>query len=251
MSSGPKLPAFFHLEAFESIDSTNEEALRRARAGAPEGTIIWAREQTGGRGRRGRAWASPPGNLYTSLVLRPAVPPAQAAQLGFLAAVALAEAIQTVLPPSRHLRCKWPNDLLIDGAKTVGILLEAEGSGPTVNAVVLGMGVNIASHPANTPYRATSLHAAGSDVTVEALLEILAGRLLAWYLLWKQEGFAPVRDRWLDFAEGLGKPIEVRLEGATLTGRFAALDASGALDLEFADGRHRLVTAGDVFYPAA
>jgi BirA family biotin operon repressor/biotin-[acetyl-CoA-carboxylase] ligase len=251
MTAGSKLPAFFHLAAFDRIDSTNEEALRRARTGAPEGTIVWAREQTGGRGRRGRAWSSPPGNLYTSALLRPAVPPAQAAQLGFLASVALAEAIQSVLPPARRLRCKWPNDLLIDGAKTVGILLEAEGAGPTVDAVVLGMGINIASHPANTPYRATSLHAAGSDVSVEQMLEILAGRLLAWYLLWKQEGFAPVRQRWLDFAEGLGKPIEVRLEGATLTGRFAALDAGGALDLELADGRHRLVTAGDVVYPVA
>ncbi len=251
MSGAPHLPSFFSLAAFDSIGSTNEEALRLARGGAPEGTIVWALEQTGGRGRRGRAWASPPGNLYASLLLRPGVTPAQAAQLGFVAAVALAEAIQSVLPPGRRVRCKWPNDLLIDGAKTVGILLEAEGAGPTVNSVVLGMGVNIASHPANTPYRATSLHAAGSDVTVEGLLEILAGRLLAWYRMWQQEGFAPIRDRWLDFAEGLGKPIEVRLEGATLTGRFAALDAGGALDLELADGRHRLVTAGDVFYPAA
>ncbi len=123
--------------------------------------------------------------------------------------------------------------------------------GQIVEVLVLGMGVNLASHPASTPYRATSLSAAGSDVTMEALLESLAGGLHLWYRRWQDAGFAPIRGRWLDFAAGLGQVIEVRLEGATLQGRFAALDASGALDLELADGRHRLVTAGDVFYPAA
>ena len=250
MMGRPNLPAFFSLEEFDSIGSTNEEALARGRAGATEGTIVWARQQSGGRGRRGRSWSSPPGNLYCSLLLRPSVTPAAAAQLGFLASVALAEAIQPLLPAARRLSCKWPNDLLIDGAKTVGILLEAEGEGRDIRALVLGMGVNVESHPADTPYRATSLRAAGAAVTVEALLEKLAERLLAWYRRWQGEGFAPVRARWLDFAEGLGAPIEVRLENATLQGRFAALDATGALDLELADGRHRLVTAGDVFYPA-
>jgi BirA family biotin operon repressor/biotin-[acetyl-CoA-carboxylase] ligase len=251
MSAGPGLPAFYSLIALDSIDSTNEEALRRARAGAAEGTIIWAREQTGGRGRRGRSWSSPPGNLYCSLLLRPDAAPASAAQLGFVAAVALAEVLRAILPAARSLRCKWPNDLLVDGAKIAGILLEAEGAGRAVDALVLGMGINVESHPANTPYRATSLRAAGADVGIESLLESLAERLLHWYRHWQQEGFASVRSRWLDFAEGLGGPIEVRLEGATLTGRFAALDGTGALDLEFPDGRHRLVTAGDVFYPAA
>ena len=251
MSGAPHLPAFFSLVALDSIGSTNEEALRRARDGAAEGTMVGAREQTGGKGRRGRSWASPVGNLYTSLLLRPAVPPAEAAQLGFVAAVALAEAIRPLLPPARRLCCKWPNDLLIDGAKTAGILLETEAAARAVKAVVLGMGVNVGNHPADTPYRATSLHACGAGVTVEALLEGLAARLLHWYRLWQSDGFAVVRARWLDFAEGLGGPIEVRLDGATLKGRFAALDGTGALDLELADGRHRLVTAGDGFYPAA
>ena len=113
------------------------------------------------------------------------------------------------------------------------------------------MGINLASHPADTPYPATSLRAAGAKVSLEALLESVAERLLPWYRRWQEAGFTPVRARWLDFAAGLGQPIEVRLESATLRCRFAALDASGALDLELADGAHRLVTAGDVFYPAA
>ena len=198
-----------------------------------------------------RAWSSPPGNRSLPLVLRPAVPPAQAAQLGFVAAVALAETLRAALPAERQICCKWPNDLLIDGAKVAGILPEAEALGQNVEVLVLGMGINLASHPANTPYPATSLSAAGSNVTIKALLESLAGGLHLWYRRWQDSGFAPIRGRWLDFAAGLGQAIEVRLEGATLQGRFAALDASGALDLELADGGHRLVTAGDVFYPAA
>lgn len=251
MTDRPGLPSFFSLVALDRIDSTNEEALRRARAGAAEGTLVWAREQTGGRGRRGRAWSSPPGNLYASLLLRPAVPPAQAAQLGFVAAAAMAETLHALLPLERRLRCKWPNDLLVDGAKVAGILPEAEAAGRNVEALVLGMGINLASHPSDTPYPATSLQAAGACVSLEALLESLAGRLLLWYRRWQEEGFGPIRARWLDFAAGLGQPIEIRLEAGTLRGRFAALDTSGALDLELADGGHRLVTAGDVFYPAA
>jgi BirA family transcriptional regulator, biotin operon repressor / biotin---[acetyl-CoA-carboxylase] ligase len=244
------LPPFFSLVALESIDSTNEELHRRARAGAEEGTLLWAREQSRGRGRRGRDWSSPQGNLYFSLLLRPRVPPASAAQIGFVAAVALAETFEGLLTAGRRLGCKWPNDLLIDGAKVSGILPEAEAAGGVVEAVVLGMGVNVASFPAELPYRATSLVAAGADASIESVLEALAPRLETWYRRWREEGFAPVRRRWLDFAAGLGAPIEVRLEREVLQGRFAGLDASGALDLELADGRHRLITAGDVFHPA-
>jgi BirA family biotin operon repressor/biotin-[acetyl-CoA-carboxylase] ligase len=179
------------------------------------------------------------------------VPPAQAAQLGFVAAVAIAETLCASLPLGHQVNCKWPNDLLIDGAKVAGILPEAEAAGQNVEALVLGMGVNLASHPANTPYPAISLRAAGSTIAIGALLESLASSLHFWYRRWQEAGFAPIRARWLAFAAGLGSAIEIRLEGATLKGRFAALDASGALDLELADGGHRLVTAGDVFYPAA
>jgi len=250
MSSQPNLPAFFSLVTLDSVDSTNLAAGRLARAGAPEGTIVWAKNQTSGRGRRGRQWASPEGNLYLSLLLRPGVRPAEAAQVGFVAGVALAETLQGLLPPARRISCKWPNDLLVDGAKVAGILLEAEASGGEPAALVLGIGVNLASHPEGLAYPATSLLAAGARTTLEALLEALASRLDHWYALWRRAGFSPVRRRWLDFAAGLGAPIEVRLDGTTLKGRFAALDPSGALELELAEGGRRLVTAGDVFYPA-
>jgi BirA family biotin operon repressor/biotin-[acetyl-CoA-carboxylase] ligase len=247
----PELPSFFSLVALARTGSTNEDLHRLAREGAAEGTLVWAREQLRGRGRRGRGWSSPPGNLYLSLLLRPFVPPAEAAQIGFVAAVALAETLESLLPPGRQLRCKWPNDLLIDGAKVSGILPEAEAEGGVVQAVVLGMGVNVASFPPDLPYKATSLSAAGVHASVEGVLAGLAPRLLAWYRRWRKEGFPPIRRRWLDFATGLGQPIEVRLEREILRGRFATLDSTGALDLELADGRRRLITAGDVFHPAA
>ena len=158
--------------------------------------------------------------------------------------------VSSCLPSERRINCKWPNDVLVDGAKIAGILLEAEALGAEPAALVLGMGVNLASHPEGLAYPATSIAAAGGRIAVEALLEALALRLEHWYALWRRAGFAPVRERWIDFAAGLGGPVEVRLDGATLKGRFAALDPSGALELELAEGGRRLVTAGDVFYPA-
>ncbi len=119
----PKLPPAYQLVALERVASTNDEALRLAAEGAEDGTLVWAREQTGGRGRQGRVWSSPPGNLYFSLVLRPDCAPAEAAQLGFVAGVALGEAIGSVAPPLIDVNYKWPNDLLLNGRKAAGILL--------------------------------------------------------------------------------------------------------------------------------
>jgi BirA family biotin operon repressor/biotin-[acetyl-CoA-carboxylase] ligase len=248
----PRLPSFFRLAAFERIDSTNEEAKRRAAAGAPEGTLVWALEQTAGRGRRGRSWASPPGNLYMSLLLRPACGIEAAAQLSFVATVALGEALDALLPPGPEVRFKWPNDVLIDGAKVSGILMEATASaGAAVEWVVLGIGVNVAHAPADAGYPATSLRAAGAqEATVPAVLEKLAMALLAWLERWRQQGFAPVRAQWLRFARGIGEPVEVRLQRETLHGRFDALDDSGALLLGLPGGAVRSITAGDVFFAA-
>lgn len=247
----PELPAFYRLLAHEQIDSTNEEAKRLAAAGAAAGTLVWAAEQLAGRGRRGRGWASPPGNLYVSLLLRPACPPAQACQLNFAAAVALAEAVSALLPAGAEVTLKWPNDVLVRGAKVSGILLEASAAlERSIDWLVIGAGVNVVSHPADTPYPATSLHREGArDATVAGVLRAFAERFLAWYETWRAQGFPPVRARWLALARGLGEPIEVRLERETLRGRFADLDESGALMLDMADGACRPITAGDLFFP--
>jgi BirA family biotin operon repressor/biotin-[acetyl-CoA-carboxylase] ligase len=246
-----QLPAFYRLVAHEQIDSTNEEAKRLAAGGAAGGTLVWAGEQLAGRGRRGRGWASPPGNLYASLLLRPGCPPAQACQLNFVAAIALVEAVSALLPAAAAVTLKWPNDVLVAGAKVSGILLEASAAlDRSIDWLVIGVGVNVASHPADTPYPATSLQREGAaGATVAAVLKAFAERFQAWYETWRGQGFAPVRARWLASARGLGEPIEVRLERETLQGRFGDLDETGALMLDMRDGARRQITTGDLFFP--
>jgi len=246
-----QLPAFYRLVAYEQVDSTNEEAKRLAAGGADAGTLVWAGEQLAGRGRRGRGWTSPPGNLYVSLLLRPACPPARACQLNFVAVVALLEAMSALLPAGAAVALKWPNDVLIGGAKVSGILLEAAAAlDRSIDWLVIGVGVNVTSHPADTPYPATSLQREGAaSATAAAVLEGFAECFLAWYETWREQGFAPVRVRWLASARGLGEPIEVRLERETLQGRFGDLDESGALMLDMRDGARRQITTGDLFFP--
>ncbi|HWK47858.1 MAG TPA: biotin--[acetyl-CoA-carboxylase] ligase [Stellaceae bacterium] len=238
----------FRAVFFETIGSTSAEAKQRAAAGAVHGTVIWAAEQAAGHGRRGRPWRSPPGNLYMSVVLRPPVVPARAAELAFVAVVALADAVAPVLPPSVDIALKWPNDLLLDGAKTAGILLEAEGGAQdTASWVVLGIGVNLVSAPQGTPYPATCLAELGVSSSPAAMLRRLIDALDARYREWIEGGFAPIRAAWLARARGLGGPIELHREGSLVAGRFADLDATGALVLDTAEGRLR-ITAGDVFF---
>ena len=249
MTAAPQLSPFFRLLSVERIGSTSEEAKRLAAEGAPEGTLVWAREQTAGHGRRGRAWVSPPGNLYFSLILRPDCAPATAAQLGFAAALAVGEAALRWLPEGARLDYKWPNDVLLDGRKLAGILLESQlAADGRLDWVVLGIGVNLASHPSATEYPATSFTAAGaSGATAADMLKALSERLAVWYACWNGgEGFAALREAWLARAHGLGAPIRVRLEHEELAGSFAGLDVDGALLLDAAQGRRR-VLAGDVF----
>jgi BirA family biotin operon repressor/biotin-[acetyl-CoA-carboxylase] ligase len=248
--TNPSLPAFYRLVEHQRIDSTNEEAKRLAAGGAADGTIVWAREQLAGKGRRGRRFQSPPGNLYMTILLRPDCTPAAGAQLTFVAAIAAAETAAALLPPARRVELKWPNDLLVDGRKFAGILLEASAEQSGLAWLAVGIGINISHSPPELAEVATNLRAAGADVSVEAALELLAGRFLHWYERWQADGFAPARSRWLQLARGLGEAIEVRLDDRALHGRFADLDESGSLVLELAGGGRRLVSAGDVFYQA-
>ncbi|SMH52208.1 biotin--[acetyl-CoA-carboxylase] ligase [Azospirillum agricola] len=246
-----RLPPGFQVKAFASVGSTNDEAKALARAGAGEGTIVWARRQESGRGRRGRAWTSPEGNLYSSTILRPGGSPAEAAQISFVAALAIAETAESVLPDPSGVRCKWPNDVLVRDRKLSGILLESEpGADGAVGWLVLGVGINLRHFPDDAGYAATSLTAEGAPVMApSALLEIYAGHLAAWYGRWRAFGFGPVRDAWLARARGLGGPILVRLADRTIPGTFADLDSDGVLLLDPADGGPRQrIAAGDVFF---
>lgn len=247
----PKLPPAYRLVALDSVESTNDEAKRLAREGAEDGTLVWAREQRRGRGRYGRDWESPRGNLYLSLVLRPDCPVSEATQLGFVAALALGDALGVVLPPLAETRVKWPNDVLVNDKKVAGLLLEAETEPDGgLAALILGLGVNVAHHPEETPFPASNLRAegAGADVDEVSVLEAFARHFLTWVNRWLDEGFAPVRDRWLKRAIGVGEQVEARLAHETLTGTFREIDETGALVLELTEGEQRRIAAGDVYF---
>ena len=233
------------LIACETLGSTNSEALARARAGETGPLWITARTQTAGRGRRGRTWVSEPGNLYASLLLTDPAPPERAAQLSFVAALAVHDAIAACAPArAARLAFKWPNDVLLDGSKLAGILIEAEGTRPLMVAV--GIGVNCRHHPAATEFPASDLVAAGAAVTVEelfcALSDAMVDRLRQW-----EEGFAGIRAAWLARAGGLGGELTARLGTRELTGRFEALDEAGRLLLRLPDGTRETIAAGEVF----
>ena len=244
----PLLPRFYRLHSYDRIGSTNDEAKSLAASGAPEGTLVWAREQSKGRGRQGRAWVSPPGNLFASLVLRPAVPAAVAAQLSFLAALAVGAACLE-LAPGAAIGFKWPNDVLLARRKVAGILLESEAKPDGRLAwLVLGVGINLVTYPVDAAFPATALSATGADVAPETMLTALAHHLLLWHERWQQgRGFAALREAWLAHAPGLGQALRVRLPQAELEGVFAGLDQDGALLLETPAGARR-IEAGEVFF---
>ena len=232
--------------------STNADMLMLAGAGAGEGLWLRAARQNGGRGRQGRAWSSPEGNLYASTLvrLRPGDP--QAATLALVTAVALEEVVRAYLPSlfpregggtANVLQIKWPNDLLLDGAKLSGILLERAG-----DAVVIGIGVNLAHHPTDLDRAVTSLAAHGGVPDPADFLETLADAFARWLGIWRGEGLAPVRARWLGRAHPAGTALTARLpDGSAIDGLFQGLDDAGALILRLADGSTRVIHAADVF----
>ena len=232
------------LVRLEQTDSTNQEARRRAESGGIEHGPFWiiAERQTAGRGRRGRVWETGAGNLAATLLLKPTVSPAQASQLGFVAALAVADLAQEFVPHAA-ITVKWPNDVLAEGRKISGVLLEA-GDG----WLAIGIGVNLASFPEGTEFPATSLAALGALPPKPAdALVLLAGRFAHWQTCWQEDGFAPLRAAWLDRAQGLGGPIRARLPQGERHGAFEGMDASGALLLREPNGL-TTITAGEVFY---
>ena len=245
--SGIALPPGAKLHAHKALDSTNAEALRRLSEGARPLTVIWAREQTAGRGRDGRAWASPPGNLYATLLA--GVPPGRApAQAAFVAALAAGDAILALCPEGCDLRYKWPNDILVAGRKAGGILIEGGACGTGKEVLAIGIGINVESAPQGTPWPATCLRAEGPvEATVAALLERLIAAFAARAETWRTEGFAGLGADWLARAFGLGDALRVRLPGgAAFDGTFRGLDADGALLLDQGAQGVRRIAAGDV-----
>jgi BirA family biotin operon repressor/biotin-[acetyl-CoA-carboxylase] ligase len=231
---------------YETLGSTNAEALTLARVGERGPLWITALSQTAGRGRRGSTWVSPPGNLYATLLISKPSEQDAAPQLSFVAALALHDALAQCTPQfGPVLKVKWPNDLLLSGAKVAGILIEGE-SEPAF-AVAIGIGVNCAAHPNDTPYPATDLAAAGAAVTPGLVLAALSASMQRRLAQWQRgQGFAGIRADWLKRAAGLGHDIRVRLPERDFSGRFEGLDDAGRL-LVLEPGGITTVTAGEVF----
>jgi BirA family biotin operon repressor/biotin-[acetyl-CoA-carboxylase] ligase len=234
--------------AFDSLGSTNVEAIARARVGERGPLWITAARQTAGRGRRGNNWASEPGNLYASLILTDAAPAPNLPELCFVVALAVHDAVCAVAPRlASQVKLKWPNDVLLDGAKIVGILIEAERIGRST-ATVIGIGINCAHHPSNTPYAATDLAAHGAAVTPAQMFTTLSAGVMTWLAHWDRgANFAAIRREWLNHAIGVGGDIVVRLPNRELNGKFESLDEAGRLMLRLPAGQLEAITAGEVF----
>lgn len=239
----------YHLLSFDTLDSTNEEAKRLARGGGHHGAVIWAKHQTEGRGRMGRSWVSSDGNLFVSVLLQPEKPVAELCQLSFVAAVAVLEALESLLPEGNRLQCKWPNDIVLNDKKLGGILLESFQSGESKKPwVVVGVGVNVDSHPPRTEFPATCLKDAGVElVSAKIILSRFIHHFIECYNLWNTKGFAPIRKKWTGAAWGLEQRLSARLPDSTVEGICHGIDARGSLLLKLDNGKQHLVHAGDVF----
>ncbi len=240
----------FRLITLQTTSSTNDEALAMARAGDEGRLWIVADEQTKGRGRHGRVWASPRGNLYASLLLVAPCEQARASQLGFVAALALHDAVADVTGlAAPRLALKWPNDLLVDGAKLSGILLEGHRVGATQTfAVIIGMGVNVTAAPEGMPYRTTRLIDAAGAVDRAALFAAMSSRMARRLAEWQGgAGFDSIREAWLARAARLGANVTVRLPHRNASGTFLGVDSAGRLILDGPVGREA-IDAGDLFF---
>lgn len=258
--------AGYRLAGFDEIGSTNSEALVAAAAGDPGGIWFAARHQTSGRGRRGRQWHSVPGNLAASLLIVPDTTPELIATLGFVAGVALNQGLSEVLPHGTfrvgidgadgadgrsRIALKWPNDVLADGAKLSGILLEAGRTPDGRSAIVIGCGVNVVAAPEGTPYPATSLSTLGVERSAEQVFEALSDAWVEVFGLWDDgRGVPAVLELWRGSAAGIGAPVAVQQDGVVRRGIFETIDSAGRLIIRDDDGSRYPITAGDVHFGA-
>ncbi len=234
------------------VDSTNSEAARLA-PGLTGPTWIFAHRQTAARGRRGRGWVAPDGNFGATLVMRPSGAPAEAAQRSFVAALALADALAAVAGPGVTITLKWPNDVLLNGGKVAGILLESAGQGGAVSHLAIGIGVNLAEAPPATALEpgahlpVSLLGETGIRIPPEEFLAPLANAFDRWERQLRTYGFGPIRTAWLSRAAKIGQPITARTVSETIDGTFETIAEDGALVLATSQGRRR-IPAADVYF---
>ena len=255
----------YRLAAYDSVGSTNALALERARDGEPGKTWFVTKKQEAGRGRRGRVWATPEGNLAATLLLTPEFDLKSAATLGFVAGLSLADALDAVIPDARigvgvdggtplsggRFELKWPNDVLASGAKLSGILLESAMLGENRFALAIGIGVNVVAAPTDVPYPATSLADLGSKCDAETLFLALSDAWVDNVRAWDEgRGLRTIRQRWLERAAGLGSDVAVQVDGRVVRGIFETIDDECRFVIRTADGDTVVITAGDVHFGA-
>lgn len=261
---GPRSAARgYRLHGYDSIGSTSTEAARAATSGDAGDVWFCALKQTEGRGRRGRVWETAYGNLAASLLVVPDCDPAVSATLGFVAGVAMNRALRQVVPNAvlrqgidgadghngTRIALKWPNDVLADGAKLCGILLEAQKRPDGGLAIVIGMGVNIVSAPEGLPYPATSLQALGYDISAETVFAALSDAWVDTIEVWNSgRGIPDVLALWRDAAAGIGAEVAVQRDGEVVRGVFETIDEAGRLIVRANDNRRIAITAGDVHF---
>jgi BirA family biotin operon repressor/biotin-[acetyl-CoA-carboxylase] ligase len=242
----PILPPGYRLIARDEVGSTNDEGRALIAAGVAQGAVVWAESQTSGRGRQGREWVSPIGNLYSSIILHPAVEPARLPEIAFVAALAVRDAVSEYLPPDVAVQFKWPNDVMAAGRKIAGILIETEKLPDEARtALIVGIGINIVSAPKETDYPATSISALARAPKVGRLLSALVAALDRRIDLWIRSGFEAIRREWMRNAYGVGSQVKA---SNGITGTFSGLDDNGAIIIALTDGEKRHLVSGSVRY---
>ncbi len=260
---GPKAASHgYRLHGFDSVGSTSTEAAKAAQAGDVGDVWFCARQQTAGRGRRGRPWQTVSGNMAASLLVAPDADPAMSATLGFVAGVALNRALSEVIPAARlktgldgadtatgRIALKWPNDVLADGAKLAGILLEAQKRPDGGMAIVIGFGVNVVAAPEGLPYPATSLAALGIAANAETVFGALSDSWVDAVETWNRgRGVPQILDLWRQAAAGIGAEVAVNRDGDVVRGIFETIDEAGRLIVRANDNSRIAITAGDVHF---
>ncbi len=246
----------YSVESYENVDSTNLIAQQKAQTAHQGYLWIVAQEQLQGRARRGRRWASPKGNLYSSLLLIDGIVHQTAAQLGFVAGVSVVEAIQQFIKAEKQengiVGLKWPNDILLRGAKSSGILLEIFKLPSKQNALVIGIGINVKHHYEDGPYLTSSLKNIGLHIEPEQLFIVLTEFFAKNYLLWKQRGGCDIiRKKWLSHSAHLGQYVKIINDEKIIEGIFEGLDHDFNCIIQQANNQKAIITAGDVHFGLA
>ena len=252
----PIIPSSFFINYFDKVESTNQLAILEANQGKPSGTVIVANAQSSGRGRLGRQWLSPPGNLYTSIIIRPNCPPMIAAQISLVTSVAIWETVSYLLPANKKILCKWPNDILINYKKVSGILLESQTAidsknNPIVEWIIVGVGINISSYPKlKENYQATSIsEECRIHINKDQVLNLFLSNFKTMLSLWTEQGFNKIINLWLNKTFPLGHSISVQSPKGMICGKFNGLTPQGELKIHTRAHGEKIIAAGDTYYP--